>query len=195
MPNVKNGGRNIGLRAGVWLVVLALLSGGACAQDAKTAFEPVPEEQRARLDERLKEVTAAYRQKDWAELFELVSDANRKHSDGKPVDKATFAYEMGGGFNAYRLLKFEPAHTVNAWGANYDVYGCGEFPIGTLKPERIVVAVRVVREHDDWFYTTWDYPDPRLECSTLEDPEWKPSPSLRMEFLPQLVCIIHICTL
>jgi hypothetical protein len=123
------------MRIGVWLGALlaagfAVAGVGAHAQDAKMAFAPVPEEQRARLDERLKEVTAAYRQKDWAALFDLVSEANRKQSHGKPMGKVVFAYSMSDGYESYLLRKFGPAHTVNAYDPNYDIYGCGEFPPG-----------------------------------------------------------------
>ena len=77
----------------------------------------------------------------------------------------------------------------------FDVYGCGEFPSGEKKPERVAVAVRAVREHDTWFFTTWDYFDPRQPCSNLSDPAWKPSHDLRLEYLPEVVCVIGVCTL
>jgi hypothetical protein len=177
------------------LIVTGLTLGfsGAYAQDAGGPFAPVPKEQRSRLEHRLKLMTAAYRDKDWAALFELISDENRTTNEGKPLTEAAFAQQMSGGFDAYRLVKFEPAHTVQVFGGNYDVYGCGEFPSGAAQPQRFVVAVREVREHDDWLFTTWDYPDPRQDCRTLQDPDWKPSANLRLDFLPQLTCILKIC--
>ena len=139
--------------------------------------------------------TTAFRGKDWYSLYDLVSEVNKRLRDGTPMSRKTFGRDMESGFDSYRLLKFTPIRTEATPGGQFDIYGCGEFPSGGEKPERVAVAVRAVREHDDWFFTTWDYFDPREPCSNLSDPAWTPSRYLRLNYLPELVCDLNTCTL
>jgi hypothetical protein len=184
----------IWLRASWLILSVSLTAAAAHSQDEKSPFSPVPVAQRDDLANRLVLYTDAFRAKDWYSLFDLVSDVNKTLRDGTRMDRNTFAREMENGFDSYRLLKFTPIRTENTPRDQFDVYGCGEFPSGATT-QRVVVAVRAVREHNEWFFTTWDYPDPRKPCSDLSDPGWKPSRNLRLNYLPQLVCVLNPCTL
>lgn len=185
----------IWLRAS-WVGLSALLIASATfSQDAKTPFGPVPVEQRDELAKRLISYTYAFRGKDWDSLYHLAADVNKRRSDGSRMSKKMFGALMKGGDDWYRLLKFTPIRSEMTPAGQFDVYGCGEFPSGDKKPERVAVAVRAVREHNAWSFTTWDYFDPRQPCSNLTDPTWKPSHHLRLEYLPEVACVIRICTL
>jgi hypothetical protein len=179
-----------------WGMVSALLIAAAThSQDAQTPFGPVPVEQRKELANRLIAYTKAFRGKHWDSLYDLAADVNKRLSDGSPMSRKTFGVLMKDGDDWYRLLKFTPIRTEMTPAGQVDVYGCGEFPSGEKEPERVAVAVRAVREHDAWFFTTWDYFDPRQPCSNLSDPAWKPSHHLGLEYLPQVACVISTCTL
>jgi len=172
-----------------------LITAAADSQDAKTPFTPVPVDQRQQLASRLIDYTNAFRRKDWDWLYDLAADVNKRRSDGRRIGRKTFGQLMKGDSEWYRLLKFTPIQTEMTSAGQFDVYGCGEFPSGDKKPERIAVGVRAVREHDRWFFTSWDYFDPRQPCSNLSDPAWKPSHHLSLEYLPEVACVIAICTL
>ena len=151
--------------------------------------------QRNELANRLINYTDAFRARDWDSLHDLAADVNKIRNDGSRVSRKTFGRLMKDGYDSYRLLKFTPIRTEMASAGQFDVYGCGEFPSGEKKPERVAVAVHSVREHGGWFFTTWDYFDSRQPCSNLSDPAWKPSHHLSLEYLPEVVCVIRICTL
>lgn len=177
------------------LLFAMLLSVPVHAQDPKTPFAPVTEPQRKALAARLNDFTHAYRARDWDALYGLVSDVNLTIQDGTRLTKPQFAYWMAGGFDAQRLLRFTPFRIENFFAHQFDVYGCGEFPSGLSKPQRFVVAVRVVREHDNWFLVAWDYADPHEDCSALSAPAWQLPQNLNLQYLPELTCAIHLCTL
>ena len=158
-------------------------------------FDPVPVEQRQELANRLIAYTKAFRGKHWDSLYDLAADVNKRRSDGSLMSRKTFGLLMTRGDDWYRLLKFMAMRTEMTSAGQFDVYGCGEFPSGEKVPERVAVAVRAVREHDAWSFTTWDYFDPRQPCSNLSDPGWKPSHHVRLESLPEVVCVIGTCTL
>ncbi len=181
-------------------VLLVLLIGTTVySQNAKTPFAPVPMGQRLALTKRLIAYTSAFRKKDWASLYDLVSDQNKFDFNHKlKVNRHTFIRDMQGTYNLQRLIKFAPVRTDNNGSGNfdiyYDIYGCGELPYGNEKIERIA-AVRAVREHGDWFFTNWDYPDPPEPCSHLSDPAWK-ARNLRLgEPMSQIACELNTCTL
>jgi len=141
----------------------------------------------------LDDYTEAFRWKDWDSLYDLAADVNKKRNDGEPMSRKQFRWAMKEGFDAWRLLKFTPIRTEMTAPGQFDVYGCGEFPSGERKPEPVAVAVRAVREHDGWFFTSWAYFDPRQPCSNLAHPAWKPSRNLSLEFLPEVACDIRVC--
>jgi hypothetical protein len=165
------------------------------AQAAKSALSPVPASQRPALIQRLKAYTEAFRTKDWASLYDLVSDENKIGVDNKlKVYKRTFVRDMQGTYDLQRLIKFAPVHAENDGTGNFDIYGCGQLPFGNQKIERIAV-VRAAREHGDWFFTNWDYPDPPIPCSQLSDSNWK-ARNLRVdEPMSQVSCELRTCTL
>jgi hypothetical protein len=180
-----------------WVVLSAILiAAAAYSQDANSPFGPVPPAQRKELANRLIEYTDAFRGRNWNSLYDLAADVNKKRSDGKRISRKTFGRLMKDEEDDwYQLLKFTPIRTEITPAGQFDVYGCGEFVSGEEKPERVAVAVRAVREHGAWFFTNWDYFDPCQPCSNLSDPAWKPSHYLRLEYLPEVVCVIGVCTL
>jgi hypothetical protein len=179
------------------------------AQTGKTPYAPVPVEQRAALTERLTAYTTAFRKKDWAGLYDLISDENkinhRPTFDPKTktwravtvtVSRRAFIRDMQGTYDLDRLIKFTPVRTDAVGADAFNVYGCGILPSGNEKIERIA-AVRAVREHDNWYFTNWDYPDPPEPCSRVENPAWKPARYMQRldESMSQVSCELQTCTL
>ncbi len=62
-------------RAGLLLVTVC--AAPLFPQSSKTPFEPIPANQRMRLNKRLAEYTAAFRDKNWNALYYLASDRNK----------------------------------------------------------------------------------------------------------------------
>jgi hypothetical protein len=190
------------LATGVGVTVLA--------QTPKSPFTPVPISERTELARRLIAYTTVFRNKDWSSLYDLVSDEN-KINPGKPVfssetnkisivrvkvSRRAFIRDMQGTYDLQRLIKFAPVRTDVAGVGAFNVYGCGELPSGNEKIERIA-AVRAVREHGDWYFTNWDYPDPPEPCSHLSDSAWKPARYMQRldEAMSQVTCELQNCTL
>lgn len=167
---------------------------GAHSQSVTSPLDPVPVRQRAELAARLRKYTEAFRRRDWNSLYDLASAVNKRLSDGRRLGRKTFAYAMNWGYDSHRLTRFTPIRTEMISDKEFNIYGCGVFPSGDKEPERVAVGVRAVREHGEWFFTAWDYFDPRLPCSNLSDPNWKPLPYLRLDFLPELTCYLAICS-
>ncbi len=178
------------LRAILLLLSALLVTPFVKAKEEQTPFVPVPVDQRSGLEKRLIDFANAFRSKDWIALYSLASDRNKILPDGKRLELGRFIRDMAGDYDARRLLKFTPVRTESYPAGLFDIYGCGAFP---GQPAPVVVVVRAVREHDDWFFTTWASPDPRQACSTLSDPAWKPARNLELGFLPALVCDVNLC--
>jgi hypothetical protein len=166
------------------------------SQVRKTPLAPVPAVQRPALAKRLTLYTDAFRTKDWAVLYDLVSEANKARLDGKvKVTKRVFVRDMRDTYDLQRLTKFTPVRTEAGDQDAFDIYGCGEVPYGNQKSER-VAAVRAVREHGDWFFANWDYADPPEPCSHLSNPAWKPKIPLKLDSpMSQVSCELFTCTL
>jgi hypothetical protein len=191
------------------LLALAIAS-TAVSQTAQDPLATVPKAQRLELAKRLRAYTTAFRMKDWASLYDLVSDEN-KVNPGKPVfssqankmsfvkvtvSRRAFIRDMQGTYDLQRLIKFAPVRPDVAGVTAFNVYGCGELPYGSEKIERIA-AVRAVRQHGNWYFTNWDYPDPPEPCSHLSDPAWKPARYMGQLDQPmsQVTCELELCTL
>jgi hypothetical protein len=176
------------------LLLFAIATG--FSQNSKTPFAPVPIGQRAALTNRLVAYTTAFRKKDWASLYDLVSDQNKISFNKLKVTRRVFIRDMQGTYDLQRLIKFAPVRTEVAGAGAFNIFGCGELPYGEEKIERIA-AVRAVREHGGWLFTNWDYPDPPEPCSRLSDPAWKPSRYMQRldESMLQLSCDLNTCTL
>lgn len=178
-----------------WFFLTFLVASHLYSQSVKSPFDPVPIRERAELANRLRKYTEAFRGRDWNSIYDLASSVNKRGSDGRRLGRKTFAYAMAQGYDSYRLLRFTPIRSEMISDAEINVYGCGMFPSGDKESERVAVGIRVVREHNEWFFTAWDYFDPRQPCSNLSDPAWKPSPNLKLDFLPELTCYVKFCTL
>ena len=181
------------IRTNSLVLSVVLITASVHSQNSKTPFAPVPVDQRKALASRLKDYTNAFRRKDWNSLYDLASDVNKKRSDGTRISRMTFGRVMKDDSEWYRLLEFTPIRAEMTQSGQFDLYGCGEFPSGEKDPEHVAVAVRAVREHYRWVFTTWDYFDPREPCSNLSDPAWKPSRHLSLDYLPELACVINVC--
>ncbi len=181
--------------SGVLALSVLLFASAVHPQGANGPLAPIPATQRALLKTRLVSYTEAYRNKDWAALYDLVSDQNKMKLDKKlKVTKRIFVRDMQGTYDLQRLIKFTPVRTEpgDLSGA-YDIYGCGKIP--NVKLERIA-AVRAVWEHENWFFENWDYADPPEDCSHLSDPAWKPKFPLKLDGpMLQVSCELYRCTL
>jgi hypothetical protein len=173
-----------------------LISFAIHAQSLKSPFDPVPADQRPALAQRLRAYTEAFRTKDWAGLYDLVSRDSKISMDGKlKVSKKAFVRDMQGTYDLQRLIKFVPVRTEMGGPGDFSIYGCGKLPYGNEQIERIA-AVHAVREEGDWYFANWDYPDPPEPCARLSDPAWKPSRSLRLDGpMSQVSCEVLTCTL
>jgi hypothetical protein len=172
------------------IVVLSAVAAGA------TPFAPVPASRRPLLKKRLIAYTEAFRKKDWAALYDLVSDQDKISVEGgkDKVSGEAFVRDMQGTYDSQRLIKLTPMRTeMTVFG--YDVYGCAEIPDGNQKLKRIA-AVRAVWEHDNWYFTNWAYADPPESCSHLSKAAWRPQLPLRLdEPMSQLTCDLYTCEL
>ena len=177
-------------------LLLASVMGTGSPQNAKTPFDPVPVDQRAALAKRLTAYVSAFRDKDWEGLYNLVSDSNKiGYNNQLKVNMYVFVAQMQENtYDRERLIKFEPVRTELVGSETFDVYGCGELHYGNQQVERIA-AVRAVREHEDWFFINYDYPDPPEACSHLSNPEWK-ARNLRLDGpMRQLICELNRCVI
>ena len=166
------------------------------SQIAKAPLAAVPKGQRPALTERLNAYTAAFRKKDWAGLYDLVSDENKLNFNKLKVTRRVFVRDMQGTSDLQRLIKFVPFRTETVSRGIFNIYGCGRLPGGDEEIERIA-AVRAVREHGEWYFTNWDYPDPPEPCSHLSDPAWKPAYYMQRldHAMLQVSCELVTCTL
>lgn len=166
------------------------------SQIAKAPLAAVPKDQRLTLTKRLSAYTAAFRKEDWAGLYDLVSDENKINFNKLKVTRRVFVRDMQGTSDLQWLIKFIPVRTETVSPGIFNIYGCGHLPGGDEDIERIA-AVRAVREHGDWYFNNWDYPDPPEPCSHLSDPFWKPSHYMQLldEPMLQVSCELVTCTL
>jgi hypothetical protein len=189
-------GRPVCRSSGMVLVSILLIVTAVHPLGAGTAFAPVSASRRPLLTKRLIAYTEAFRKKDWAALYDLVSDQDKiSVEDGKDkVSREAFVRDMQGTSDLQRLIKLTPMRTeMSVFG--YDVYGCAEIPDGNQKLKRIA-AVRAVWEHDNWYFTNWAYADPPEPCSHLSKAAWKPQLPLRLdEPMSQLTCDLYTCEL
>ena len=114
-----------------------LIAAAAYSQDAKTAFDPVPVEQRQELANRLIAYTKAFRGKHWDSLYDLAADVNKRRSDGSLMSRKTFGLLMTRGDDWYRLLKFMAMRTEMTSAGQFDVYGSGEFRAAKNSPNAL----------------------------------------------------------
>lgn len=196
---MKTGISRYGTGAGFGVVALYvfLAASSTHAQSAANALAPVPANQRVLLKQRLLAYTEAFRTKDWATLYDLVSHVNKVAAlDGKvKVTKRIFVRDMQGTYDPQRLIKFTPVRTEHGdMPGTYDIYGCGKVPFGKERSDRIV-GVRAVWEKENWFFENWDYADPPEECSHL-DAAWKPGNTVKLDGpMLQVSCELFTCTL
>jgi len=177
-------------------LLAVVIASTAFSQTAKDPLAAVPKNQRLALTGRLNAYTTAFRKRDWASLYDLVSDENKISFNKLKVTRRVFIRDMQGTYDLQRLIKFQPIRTDVAGAVAFNIFGCGELPYGEETIERIA-AVRAVREHGTWYFTNWDYPDPPEPCSHLSDPAWKPAHYMQQldESMLQLSCDLNSCTL
>ena len=136
-------------------------------------FSTITESKRSSLKTRLSEYVEAYRTRNWAKLYGLVSDTGRGN-----VKQDIFVSRMeqahGISFaNDPDLLKFTPAVTKKA-GDGFDLYGCAE---AQREGEAYsgVAVVHAVFEHENWFFTGWSFDGLASgSCKELHQPNWHP---------------------
>lgn len=198
-----------------WLASLMLLTPAAIhAQRSKSALSPIPAGRRLALTQGLTAYTEAFHTKNWNALYDLVSDQNKRRSNGTIIDRETFVQDMQY-LNSARLEKFTPVRTTvmtpfavidiptsparktdrNRFGS-FVIYGCGEIANGDDGPERRVAAVIAVLNSGAWSFTKWTYAESFEGCSQLSDPAWNPDSFLRLEGpMGELFCEVYTCKL
>lgn len=184
----------------VAVVALAFaFSALAAAQDLDKIYAPVPAAQRPALHQRAAAYVRAFRQGDWATLFDLVS------YDGKRgISRKKFVWYMSENHHSrnvkeeypLRLRHFAPNRTLVSQYGGFDIYGCvtgtgdGDFPEGS------VGILHAVYEKDQWVFTGWQYIDPGASCSVLADTGWKPPrPPTWGDPMIEILCVVATCTL
>jgi hypothetical protein len=190
-------GYRAGAASGVLTLCVLVAATSVHAQSAANPLALVPANQQALLKQRLLAYTEAFRLKDWAGLYDLVSHVNKVDVlEGKlKVTKRIFVRDMQGTYDPQWLIKFTPVRTEPGdMPSTYDIYGCGKVPFGNQRSDRIA-AVRAVWEQGNWFFENWDYAEPPEECSHL-DAAWKPGIKVKLDGpMLQVSCELFTCTL
>jgi len=146
---------------------------GAAIQPKLDPLGAVRDEERKELATRLNEYVRAYKDRNWSELYSLVSQIGKDR-----VDRATFTSVMKSkhGGRAYSAMPdleaFDPAQSRQD-GDGIDIYGCAK---ARREGQRFkgVAVVHAVREHDSWVFSGWNFTEfPNQACGTLSDPGWR----------------------
>ena len=164
-------------RAFVICVAVISLSGAVSLAQNAEPFSVVPQNQRDGLAKRLAGYVEAHQKRNWATLYNFVSDTGRGH-----IEKGDFIITMSENHweefaQSPDLQTFRAVLSIkNADG--YDVYGCagavreGERYGGTAE-------IHAVFEHEDWFFTGWSFRSMQDEsCKELVDPKWHPESTI-----------------
>lgn len=146
---------------------------GAFGQPNADPFAAAPEPERKHLATRLSEYVRAYRDRNWSELYSLVSDVG-KHRVDRPTFISVMKSKHGG--RAYsampELETFDPAQSRQD-GEGIDIYGCAKAKREGQQFKGVAV-MHAVREHDSWVFSGWSFTEfPNQACGTLSDPGWK----------------------
>lgn len=162
-------------KSSVAALLLAMSCLTASGQNEAQSFPKFPASGQTELARRLTEYLKAYRNKNWAALYSLVSDTGK---DG--VSRRAFVAAMSekhgraGSGGMPDLLEFLPDRSdVNTDGT--DIYGCAK---ATREGEAYsgIAVVHAVHEHETWTFTGWSFTEfPNLSCKLLADPSWKPA--------------------
>ena len=181
------------------LTLLALLPPLAGAQNLDKVYAPVPAAQRVALQQRGAAYARAFRQGDWATLFDLVSYGGKRDISKKHF--ARYMWENHHSKNVkeeypLRLRHFAANRTLVSQYGGFDIYGCvtdtrdGDFPEGS------VGILHAVFEKDQWVFTGWQFIDPGASCASLADTAWKPPrPPTWDDPMIEILCVVATCTL
>ena len=162
-------------KSSVAALLLALSCFTVSAQNTAQPFPKFPGNGQAALAGRLTEYLKAYRNKNWAALYSLVSDTGKGGVNRRAFVAAMSAKHGRTGFGGMPdLLEFLPDRSdENADGT--DIYGCAK---ATREGEAYtgIAVVHAVHEHATWTFTGWSFTEfPNLSCKLLADPSWKPA--------------------
>jgi hypothetical protein len=158
-------------------VLTACLSTCALLAAVTEPFSVVPSEQREALSKRLGGYVEAYKGRKWEKLYGFVSDVGK---GGATQQFFTAAMKSNHGTDFAQmpdLQEFKPGRTEKNENG-FDIYGCGKAQREGMRFNGIAV-VHAVYEHEDWFFTGWQFTDfPNEPCKTLSDPKWQPDSRL-----------------
>jgi hypothetical protein len=181
-------GITVHMKVRLLLSVSILLSAVAICFAVTDALSAIPEGQREALSNRLGLYVGAYRARDWAKLYELVSTVGRGGASKQDFVSAMKA-EHGTDFAQMPdLLSFTPSKTDKI-SDGFNIYGCGKAQREGMKFNGIVV-MHVVYEHDAWSFTGWSFTQfPNEPCKALEQPNW--AATSRFDFAQPMEEVIH----
>jgi hypothetical protein len=140
----------------------------------------------------------AFRQGDWATLFDLVS-----HDGKQDISKKDFVRFMWADHHSknvlweypLRLRHFAPNRTLVSQYGGFDIYGCVT-DTREEDPEGSVGILHAFYEKERWVFTGWRYIDPGADCSVLANAEWKPPrPPTWGEPMIEILCVVWTCEL
>jgi hypothetical protein len=154
---------------------------GAFGQPKADPFAAAPEPERKHLATRLSEYVRAYRDRNWPELYSLVSDVGKDGAD-RPTFISVMKSKHGG--RAYsampELEAFDPAQSRQD-GEGIDIYGCAKAKREGQQFKGVAV-MHAEREHDNWVFSGWSFTEfPNQACGTLSDTTWKAPAEMEWE--------------
>jgi hypothetical protein len=146
---------------------------GISGRPKSDPFAAIPEAGRKDLATRLNGYVRAYKDRNWAELYSLISEVGKDR-----VDRSTFISVMkskhgGRAYSAMPDLEAFDAARSQKDSDGIDIYGCAKAKREGQQFKGVAV-MHAVREHDSWVFSGWSFTEfPNQACGTLSDPGWK----------------------
>jgi hypothetical protein len=164
---------NAPMKSRVSLLLSLLLLAVSAAFAVVDGLSEIPEAHRQDLVVSIDSYAAAYKDRNWTKLYELVSSVGRGGVQKTEFVDAMKAEHGNSSAQMPDLLSFIPRKGVKA-SDGFDIYGCGKAEREGMKFIGIAV-VHTVFEQDKWKFTGWSFTDfPNLPCKVLDQKDWKP---------------------
>lgn len=162
------------IRVSMFTLVLTCGLSAFAGIQSDEALSKIPQEQRPALTKRISQYLTENRNRNWKELYDLISTTGRG-----TASRDTFVAQMraahGVSFaNDPDMQEFVLNRVQPGEGGGFDIYGCGKAQREGKRYKGIAV-MHVVYEHDNWFFTGWAFTSfPNEACEKLKDPGWEP---------------------
>ena len=140
------------MRPLISVTILLLLFLPVSGQDTVglKVFDPVPANQRAQLNERLKLLVEYHRTKQYAKLFEMLPKIHTQHPE---LTKAKFLAQIRMQGKAH-VVDFVPEYTTEnpTIDGEYEINGCAKVPEGWSK-SKWQAAIYASLENGEWYFS------------------------------------------